>query len=415
MTGTTGLLDNFGRTVAAGSWGTADSGQSYTLQGTTTDFAVSGGVGTITPSATGSSRMAVADLKAYDWNISHQWKISALPASGIVAVGAVGRYTNSSNYYRGSVQISTAGAVTALIERNVAAVITGLSTVSVTGLTVAANTLYGLRFAGRYDWTTQTMNLYVKVWPTTAAEPYGWSAVYSELVSLGPPAASLVGAYGAVSAATGPVISYDVLATVNHALPFPVSADPMCYDSSIAYPRQTVAQSLASAIDTYMGNTIDPDAARTTAPTWVRISKSNWASNVQGWYGGNVGSIAFDTVEFNSGTPTDLSANPASVVLGTGVWAVSLEAVIPPSTDMYGATLLLIADGLYQTDFRVDSGTGTSGTPQVIAGGAGQLGGINTIASGTQTMSTSLLIQSASGNVSVSYYAMTAVKLSDWF
>lgn len=417
MTSATGLLDNFGRTVGAGSWGTADSGQTYVLQGNAANFAVSGGFGTITPNTTGSSNSAAADLKTPDFNASTQWRINALPGSGTLWAGLVGRYTDTSNYYRGYASISSAGAVQVVIERVVgAAVTTLLTSATISGLTIAGATNYGFRFAGRYDWTTQTMNLYAKVWPTTAAEPYGWSAVFSESVSVAPPAGTRVGAYARTNAAaTGAVFSFAALTTVSHALPFPAGADPMCYDPAVAYPHQTLAQSLASAVDTYMGGTIDPDSARLIAPAWVKISKSNWSSTVDGWYGGNLGTIAFDTVEFNSGTPTDLSADPTQIVLGPGCWALTGEIQVPGSTDMYGGTLLLNAQGLYQMDFRIDSGTGTNGTPQTVIGGCASIGALANQSSGVTKVPLTVTIQSTSGNAAVSYFALTAIKISDYF
>lgn len=418
MTGTTGLLDNFGRTVGAGSWGTATSGQTYTLQGTASAFAVPGtGFGTITPNATATAFAAVADLKTPDVNVASLWQISALPASGTFQVGLTGRYTNSSNQYRAYVSVTAAGAVTVVLQKVVSGVVSTLVTsATITGLTIAANTSYGVRGAFRYDPTTQTMNLYAKVWATTSAEPYGWQATFTEPVNVAPPAGSLSGAFCVNSdAAAGAVFRYTFLTTANHSLPFPASADPMCYDPAVAYPRQTLAQSLAGAVDTYMGGTIDPDSARLVAPAWVKISKSNWSSTVDGWYGGNLGTIAFDTVEFNSGTPTDLTADPTQIVLGPGCWALTGEIQVPGSTDMYGGTLLLNAQGLYQMDFRIDSGTGTNGTPQVVIGGCASVGALANQSSGVTKVPLTVTIQSTSGNAAVSYLALTAVKISDYF
>lgn len=404
MTGTTGLSDTFTRTVASG-WGTADTGQAYTVQGTAADFAVNGTMGIITPGAISSSRIAVVDMRAVDFNVTHQWKINALPASGIVAIGAVGRYTNSSNYYRGSVQISTAGAVLAVVDRNVGGTVTTVASASVSGLTIAGNTLYGFRFAGRYDWATQTMILYVKVWPTTAAEPYGWSLVTSELVTLAPPAASNVGAYGAVTVATGPVISYDGLATANHALPFPGAADPMCYDPTVAYPRRTAAASLGLAIDTYMSATIDPDAARAGTPAAVRVSKSNWSGTASS-------NLFFDTVEYNTGTPTDLTVFPTGVILGTGVWLTIAEVVVPLSSDMTDGAIFFNNSS---QSFRIDN-TAAPGSLGGI-GGAAQVSQLVQVdgSVGPQKFNPTFLANSSSGNWLVTYIAMTAYRISDFF
>lgn len=406
MTLTTGLLDNFGRTVAAGSWGTADSGQAYTLTGTASDFAVSGGFGTITPSALSSARLALVDMTSFQWNLAVQWKISALPASGTVRAGLVGGYKDGNNLYQAYASVTSAGAVNVVIERIVGGTNTALITGgTISGLTIAANTVYGFRFSGFYDFTARKFTISAKVWPTTAAEPYGANVMAQDGSTYG---GSSVGVYAAnLGAATGAVFSYDFLNSANHALPYPATTDPMCYDPAVLYPRQTVAQSLASAVDSYMAASIDADAARAANWPRVRISKSNYANSAIF----SLSPVSFDTLEFNVGTSTDLTINPQQISLPAGLWLLTAEVIIPASNTITNGTLGFNGE-IASVDFRVDAGTG-NGNFDTAIGSAIQ----TTVLAGSSAAFTENVFVnvSGSGGLSFTYLALEAQKIADYF
>ncbi|MGV0984982.1 MAG: hypothetical protein ACOYB2_10535 [Limnohabitans sp.] len=104
--------DAFGRTASNG-WGTADAGGSYTCSGTASDYAVSGGVGTIQMSSSGGDRSAILfTTKKVQQAFKFSFRLSALPEPGTyVKIGIVGRAVDASNYLFGWVVIDSAGTV----------------------------------------------------------------------------------------------------------------------------------------------------------------------------------------------------------------------------------------------------------------------------------------------------------------
>lgn len=407
MAGVTGYSDTFNRTVAAGSLGTATSGQSYTLSGTAADFSVNGTQGVITPSALNSERLGTVNLLTSDVNIAGQVAVSALPASGQVISGFTVKEIDSSNYYYGALIITSAGAVTLRILKRVAGVGTIVATsATIAGLTIVANTFVGIRVYAAYDTVAATNRFFVKVWSLSAAEPYGWQLVTAD--------ASLVGGtnQGLLARNEGPATTisflFENVATATESLPFPAGTDPMCYDPTYPYPKQTVLQSLATAIDTYMGNTIEPDAARALASPRVRISKSNYSQA-----GTIINGVAFDTVEYNIGTPTDLSVDPLHLVLGVGIWILRAEIIIPGSTTMTDGTLTL-ANANADVGFRIDAGTG-GGNNFTPVGASSQVAALVDNSSGTLTEAVNLSVDVTSGGLSFTYLALSAMKISDYF
>lgn len=158
--------DGFGRTVAAGGWGTADSGQAYTVEGTAANFSVSGGDGLIAPGVTGSDRIAHMDVGAPDQDAWVLVDNGANPSGGIMRSGLVLRYTDASNHYRFVVSISTAGVLTAEISRRAGGTLTDLASAVV--VATNANNFYvrGQIIGSR---------LRIKVWNDTRDEPVGWA------------------------------------------------------------------------------------------------------------------------------------------------------------------------------------------------------------------------------------------------
>lgn len=394
---TTGWADDYGRTVAAG-FGVATSGQTYTINGTAADFSVGSGIGVISPTTLASDYHAVVDLNTVNFNVAGQVAVSALPATSTIEMGLAGSWLNGSNGYKLYLAVTTAGAATLIVGKRLAGVGSTVASVSLTGVTIVAGTFYNLRFA-RFGAT-----FYGKFWSVGSTEPYGWSVVASDTGTL--VTGTQVGDYARNnSAATGIAIRFDNSLSFTHSLPYPASTDPMCYDPTYAYPRQTAVQSLAQAVDNYLGITTEPDAARASLRPRVRVSKSNFSQASQ-----NLNPAIFDTVEYNVGTNTDLSVDPFHIILPPGVWILHAEIIIPPSTTMLDGSLTL--DGAI-ADFRIDAGTG-SGLFEPAIGASNQVG----IVSGSGsiiTKSVAITCDVSSGGLSFTYLSLSAIKLSDWF
>lgn len=113
--------------------------------------------------------------------------------------------------------------------------------------------------------------------------------------------------------------------TANQGFSFALSVDSPC-----AWP--TTQQLLTSQVEAKSAG-VDFDVARVATPNMVKISKSNITPPITGL-------ITFDTVEFNRGTPTDLSVYNG-VLLNPGYWITGGEAQILEAAAGNGATKYL--------------------------------------------------------------------------
>jgi hypothetical protein len=167
ITLTPGLLDFFSRVVANG-WGTATTGQVYAVTGTAADFAVNGTQATITPSALATRRIAVLDTGAADHEVRFTTSVAVLPATGSWEVNAALRFTNSSNYYFGGWFVAPGGAITYVLNKIVAGVVTTM-VFAASGLTYVAGTAMAMRAR------VQGNQIMFKIWVASAGEPSAWT------------------------------------------------------------------------------------------------------------------------------------------------------------------------------------------------------------------------------------------------
>lgn len=159
--------DSFTRTVAAGSWGSATSGQAYTLVGTAADYSVNGTRGRVAPATLASDYKATIDVGHHDVNLTADVRNETTPASGTVRIGLIGRYASGSNYYHAEMQVATDGRVTLRILKRVGGTATTLATVT-TGLVNPGGTFKTMRFAVVGD------RLRARIWPLGDSEPLLW-------------------------------------------------------------------------------------------------------------------------------------------------------------------------------------------------------------------------------------------------
>ncbi|HET6504621.1 MAG TPA: hypothetical protein VFG87_28060 [Amycolatopsis sp.] len=160
------LTDAFGRTVGSGSWGSADTGQSYTLS-VSAAGSVGSGVGVIQPNSTGSDFQAYADIGSSDFDLVCNVSVAALPASGTWGIGVVGRLTNGSNFYSLRMTSTSAGVMSLLVSKRVAGSGSTVATASLS-TTYVGGTTYRIRFQGIGQ------ALRGKIWLPAGTEP-GWN------------------------------------------------------------------------------------------------------------------------------------------------------------------------------------------------------------------------------------------------
>ncbi len=165
--------DTFTRTAANG-WGSATpTGGAYTLSGTAANFAVNGGVGSITMPTAGATRGALLNTpSATDVDVSFRVRTDKLAVGGAQFIYGVVR-RNGTNEYRVKLRLAVNGNVyvsASQVINNVESAIG--SEVQVAGMTHTANTF--IRFRAQVTGTNPT-TLRIRAWADAAVEPTTWN------------------------------------------------------------------------------------------------------------------------------------------------------------------------------------------------------------------------------------------------
>jgi acyl dehydratase len=172
------IVDQFGRTVASG-WGTADTGQAWTVTGTASDFSVSTGQGRIAPSATDSSRHALAVMTANDVDVMCDVSVAQIPTgSDELAFVAARSNAAATARYRVLLAFATAGTLTATLQR-----VSGGSATSLGTLFSGAPFTAGVPWRVRLQCIGSTIR--AKVWLVGTAEPGSWTSATDTVVTDG--------------------------------------------------------------------------------------------------------------------------------------------------------------------------------------------------------------------------------------
>jgi hypothetical protein len=206
-------VDAFGRTVANG-FGSAETGGVWTTSGTASNFAVSGGSGTIRMGSAGAGPSAFLNSvssNATDLRLSVT--TDKVATGNGVYLWAVGRHTGAGDY-RGRVRLLPSGAVAVAISKYVGGTETLIGAEqTLTGVTYAANTVLKVRLQVE---GTSTTTVRVKVWPASGSEPTAWQRTGTDTTAALQAAGSVgVGTYLSGSSTNAPVVaSFDDL-TVN--------------------------------------------------------------------------------------------------------------------------------------------------------------------------------------------------------
>ncbi|CAM5588930.1 hypothetical protein [Streptomyces purpurascens] len=163
---TDAVFDTFGRTVAAGSWGQADSGQAWTVA-PSADHSVGAGYAVAAQPSTGIAHLALVPAPAADVDLYVDLAASALVTGASVFTGPVLRAVDNNNLYQCRLEITTTAGILLTVRKRVAGAETQLATYTST-LTHVAGTFYRVRF--------QVIGtaLKAKVWLATDREPDLW-------------------------------------------------------------------------------------------------------------------------------------------------------------------------------------------------------------------------------------------------
>lgn len=172
VTGQTLGWDRWRRTSVSG-LGNADSGQAWTAAGggAAADYTIADDEAHISVTVTGTARLATIDVGTPDVCIQAPITGTSLAVGGGTQQGLVARYTDTSNHYRGIINIATSGAVTLTIVRRVAGVNTTLGTASI-GVFAGTDVMLKLETDGEV--------IRAKAWNASLPEPFAWSLTVTD-------------------------------------------------------------------------------------------------------------------------------------------------------------------------------------------------------------------------------------------
>jgi trimeric autotransporter adhesin len=197
--------DAFGRTVANG-LGAADTGGTWTVTGTTSNYAVTGTAGTLRMAAAASGPIARLDaVSAVNTNTSVEVAFDKQATGGGIYFTTVGRRVGASEY-RGTARVQANGTVQALVVRRLGTTDTNLAVVNaVPGITLVA----GQSLSSRFEVTgTSPTTLRLKLWLTGTPEPTTWTATATDSdASLQASGSIGVNTYLSGSATNAPIVA----------------------------------------------------------------------------------------------------------------------------------------------------------------------------------------------------------------
>jgi PKD repeat protein len=196
--------DAFGRTVSNG-WGAADTGGTWTRSGTASNFAVSGGVGTIRMGSPGSGPgMALSGVSSDSTDVRVRLGADKAATGGGTYLTVQPRLLANGDRYFTDVRLLAGGGVALTLGRAVAGTETSLQTLTVPGLTVAAGDLVRVRVQAT---GTSPTTVRAKVWADGATEPAGWTVSRTDsTAALQAPGAIGLRTYLSGSATNAPVL-----------------------------------------------------------------------------------------------------------------------------------------------------------------------------------------------------------------
>jgi len=164
------VRDQFANRTVSSSWGTTPTGETYTLNGTASNFAVSGGVGTVTLNSVTHQEATLSGPDLIDQEVSCVWSLAVASVTGaaLLPANVVGRWTAINAYYYVRQQIAPGGAITLGINMLTPSGDTQLVAQTATGLTYAASTQYATKLQIAGD------TIRAKIWLAANPEPYDW-------------------------------------------------------------------------------------------------------------------------------------------------------------------------------------------------------------------------------------------------
>ncbi|SDP38072.1 PKD repeat-containing protein [Pedococcus dokdonensis] len=163
--------DHFGRTSTSG-WGSAETGGAWTLGGTITRWTVNSGLGKVWLNAGEGSTAALNGVSSTRSDVRVTVTTDKEPTGGGQYISVIGRRVSTTQDYRAKIRFAAGGATAVWLTRNEGATETVLTSITVPGLTYAANDRMQVRLQ---TFGTSPTTVRVKIWKSGTTEPTAWT------------------------------------------------------------------------------------------------------------------------------------------------------------------------------------------------------------------------------------------------
>ncbi|MEA2610182.1 MAG: hypothetical protein QOJ75_2425, partial [Chloroflexota bacterium] len=203
----TGVSDGFQRTVSNG-WGSAGTGGSYTLLGTTSDFGVNGSAGTMLVGQGVTHAATLTSVAMQDVRSTIRLKVDRLASGGGTYAYLLARQTSDlRNGYKVKVRLTSDRGISLQASRVVGGSETLFGSETSAGFAYSANAYIWLKVEVT---GVNPTTIRAKAWPDGQAEPGTWSTVATDSTA----ALQLAGnaglrAYTSSSASSSTTVTFD--------------------------------------------------------------------------------------------------------------------------------------------------------------------------------------------------------------
>lgn len=170
---TRGITDTCSTVVVDG-WGTADTGETWSVTSTATQFAKNGTKALVNTSSLDTFNLGVLDCNLLNPDYIVEFAHSVVPTGAGAVFSFRLRQQDANNFYRARVEITTAGAVNMRLEKNVAGVMTILTGVFTLGTVYTANLTLKIRMS------LNGSTLRAKLWVASNPQPGAWNLSVSD-------------------------------------------------------------------------------------------------------------------------------------------------------------------------------------------------------------------------------------------
>ena len=166
------ICDDFNRVVASG-FGTATSGDAWTVAAFTGTSLIDGERGIINHNAVNDYFTATVNVGVVNQRVYAEFGTSVVATGATITQKVVARYTDTSNYYSAIASLETSGELRLQVSKRVAGAHTIMATVSQVGA-YGVNSNYAVELQVVGTW------LYARLWNTDDSVPPSWQVVLQD-------------------------------------------------------------------------------------------------------------------------------------------------------------------------------------------------------------------------------------------